>query len=168
MKTSSLKTLATVSIASLLIAAGGITSALASPQGGRHGGPAEGGMMWMGRGMDRMLESAGVGAEQRDQIRQITDAARADLKAQRDAGASLHEQARALFAQPSVDANAAEALRQQMLAQHDRASQRMMQVMLDVSRVLTPEQRQQIADKMQRRHEKMRQGRHERGGRHGG
>jgi len=162
-----LKTLATATIASLLIAAGGLTSALAAP-GGRHGPPAEGGMMWMGRGMDRMLESAGVGTAQRDQIRQITDAARADLKAQREAGANLHEQAQALFTQPTVDANAAEALRQQMLAQHDRASQRMMQAMLEISRVLTPEQRQQLADQMKQRHDKMREGRHERGGRRGG
>lgn len=162
-----LKTLATATIASLLIAAGGLTSALAAP-GGRHGPPADGGMMWMGRGMDRMLESAGVGTAQRDQIRQITDAARADLKAQREAGANLHEQAQALFTQPTVDANAAEALRQQMLAQHDRASQRMMQAMLEISRVLTPEQRQQLADQMKQRHDKMREGRHERGGRRGG
>lgn len=162
-----LKTLATVSIVSLLVAAGGLTSALASP-GGRHGPGPDGGMMWMGRGMDRMLESAGVSAAQRDQIRQITDAARADLKAQREAGANLHEQARALFTQPTVDANAAEALRQQMLAQHDRASQRMMQAMLEVSRVLTPEQRQQLAEHMKQRHDRMREGRHERGGRHGG
>jgi len=156
-----LKTLATATIASLLIAAGGLTSALAAP-GGRHGPPAEGGMMWMGRGMDRMLESAGVGTAQRDQIRQITDAARADLKAQREAGANLHEQAQALFTQPTVDANAAEALRQQMLAQHDTASKRMLQAMLDASRVLSPEQRKTLADKMAQRRSMMERHRSER------
>jgi protein CpxP len=33
-----------------------------------------------------------------------------------------------------------------MLAQHDQASKRMMQAMLDGSRVLTPEQRAKMAD----------------------
>ena len=61
-----------------------------------------------------------------------------------------------LFAQPTVDAAAAEALRQQMLQQHDQASRRMMQSMLDVSRVLTPEQRKQMADHMAQRGDMMR------------
>ena len=74
----------------------------------------------------------------------------ADLQAQREAGRALREQARQLFAQPTVDARAAEALRQQMLAQHDQASKRMLQAMLDISRVLTPEQRKQMAERMSR------------------
>ena len=155
-------------LASLLILAGTAATAWAAPHGGRHGGPGPGGMMWMGPGMDRLLESAGVSYEQRAQVRAITDAARADLKALHEGGAPLHEQARALFTQPNVDANAAEALRQQMLAQHDRASQRMMQAMLDISRVLTPEQRAQIADQMTQRREQMRQRHGERRQRHGG
>jgi protein CpxP len=53
---------------------------------------------------------------------------------------------RQLFTQPTVDARAVETLRQQMLAQHDQASKRMMQAMLDGSRVLTPEQRAKMAD----------------------
>ena len=54
---------------------------------------------------------------------------------------ALREQSMQLFTQPNVDANAAETLRQQMLQQHDQASKRMLQAMLDASRVLTPEQR---------------------------
>ena len=42
-----------------------------------------------------------------------------------------------------------------MMAQHDQASKRMLQAMLDISRVLTPEQRQQLAAKMKQRHEMM-------------
>ena len=52
---------------------------------------------------------------------------------------------------PNVDAGAAEALRQQMLAQHDQASKRVLQAMLDVSKVLTPEQRAQLGERMKRR-----------------
>ena len=35
-----------------------------------------------------------------------------------------------------------------MLAQHDQASKRTLQAMLDVSRVLTPEQRKALAERM--------------------
>ena len=42
-----------------------------------------------------------------------------------------------------------------MLSRHDQASKRMMQAMLDVSRVLTPEQRQQLAQQMKQRRDLM-------------
>ena len=73
------------------------------------------------------------------------------MMAQHEAGRALREQSMKLFTQPTVDANAAEALRQQMLQQHDQASRRMMQAMIEASRVLTPEQRKQMADRMAQR-----------------
>lgn len=96
---------------------------------------------------ERVLDSIGASAEQKAQIEQIMGAARADLKAQREAGATLREQARTLMTQPTVDARAAETLRQQFMAQHDQASKRTMQAMLDVSRVLTVEQRRALAER---------------------
>lgn len=133
-----------------------------APAGHRHGGAMMsglGGGMMAGLHSQRMLDAVDASPEQRAQIRQIMDAARNDLKAQREAGRGLHDQARQLFTQPTVDANAAEVLRKQMLAQHDLASQRMMQALLEVSRVLSPEQRAKLADlagqrraMMERRH----------------
>jgi Spy/CpxP family protein refolding chaperone len=114
------------------------------------------------RQLEGLFDSIGATAEQRAQIRQIADAARADLRAQREAGTPLHEQARALFAQPTVDEAAVEALRLQMLARHDAASKRGMQALLDVSRVLTPDQRQALADRMAERRERMERHRAER------
>ncbi len=73
------------------------------------------------------------------------------MKAQRDAGRGLHEKSMQLFTAPVVDAAAAESLRQQMSAQHDEASKRMLQVMLDVSKVLTPEQRAKLGERMKER-----------------
>ena len=138
--------------------AGGLSQAAWAAPDGDHGmhrmhGGAMGGPMGMmgGRGLERMLDAVNATPEQRTQIKQILDAARADGASQRDAARKLHEQSAALFAQPTVDARAVETLRQQMLAQHDAASKRMTQVMLDVSRVLTPEQRKAIADKMAQR-----------------
>jgi protein CpxP len=115
-----------------------------------HGDGGPGMMMW-GRHLDRALDAVGASDAQRAQIRQITDAAMADLKAQHQAARDLRQQMMQAFTQPTVDANAIEALRQQMLAQHDQASRRMMQAMLDVSRVLTPEQRAKLAERMQQR-----------------
>ena len=139
----------------LLVAMLGSVTLSAFAQGDRHGpghhGGAAMGMPMHGRMVERALDSVNATAEQRAQIKQITDRAAVDMKAQRESGRAVREQAAALFSQPVVDANAAEALRQQMLQQHDQRSRRMMQTMLEVSRVLTPEQRKQLAERMVKR-----------------
>jgi Spy/CpxP family protein refolding chaperone len=118
-------------------------------------GPGPGAMMMFGgspeqvaRHVDRMLDGLNATDAQRTQIKQIAQAAAADLKAQHEAGKALRERGLQIFAAPTVDANAAESVRQQIQAQHDQASRRMLQAMLDVSRVLTPEQRAKIADRI--------------------
>ena len=140
--------------------AGGLSQAVvAAPAEGHggHGGPGMGmgastGMgLFDGRHAERMLDSVNATPDQRTQIKQIVVAARTDMAAQRDASRKLHEQSQSAFAQPNVDARAVETLRQQMLAQHDQASKRMTQLMLDVSRVLTPEQRKTLSDRLTQR-----------------
>lgn len=126
-------------------------------QGMHGGGPGMG-----GRHMGRMLDAVNATPEQRTQIKAIMDAAHKDMDALRANGRKLHEQQAALFAQPNVDARAVENLRQQMLAQHDAASKRMTQAMLDASKVLTPEQRKTLADKMEKRRAMMERHRSER------
>jgi len=151
--------------ATLAFAGGLVQTAHAMPFGGGghggHGGPGMG-MLGGGPQVERMLDGVNASAEQKAQIKQIMSAAMTDLRAQREAGRALRDQAAQLFTQPTVDARAAEALRQQMLAQHEQASKRMLQAMLDVSRVLTPEQRKQIADRMAQRRGMMERHRHER------
>lgn len=172
-------------LATLLVAGAAALSALpaaAQPMGGpgmmqhgpgmKHGGP---GMMGGGPGMmghrgdgpmmhlsERMLDRVKATPEQRTQIRQIMDAARKDLQAQREAGRGLRDEAMQLFAQPNVDARAVEALRQKRLAQHDQASKRMTQAMLDASRVLSADQRKQLAETMNQRRDMMERHRKER------
>ena len=113
-------------------------------QGERHFGPemAGGGARFLGR----MLDLAKATPEQRSQIHQIMLAARQDLRAQHEAGRKLRDQQHALLTQPNVDAAAVEVLRQQMLAQHDQASKRMTQALVEASRVLSPEQRKLIGE----------------------
>lgn len=160
-------------LATLVLAvAGGVaqTAVAASPEGPPPGmGPAPHGMhpgmhpgmrpgmqrdMHLGpemagggaRFLGRMLDLAKATPEQRRQIHQIMQAARQDLRAQREAGRQLHDQQHALLTQPNVDVAAVEALRQQMLAQHDQASQRITQALVQASRVLSPEQRKLIGE----------------------
>ena len=131
---------------------------------GLHGpGPRDGMSMFgeasgrMGHGIDRMLDGLGVTDSQRAQINQIATSAEADIRAQREAGRALYEKGLQLFAAPSVDASAAESLRQQMMAQRDQSSKRKLQAMLDVSKVLTPEQRIKMAQRVKERQEIMRE-----------
>jgi protein CpxP len=139
--------------------------AFAAPHGG-HGGhhaTAMGGpMMMKGRMLNRMLDDVKATDAQRAQIRQIVDTARSQAQGQREQRRALREQGLAVFTQPNIDANAAEALRQQMLAQHDQASKRHMQTLLDIARVLTPEQRAQIAKRIGERRELMQRHQRER------
>jgi Spy/CpxP family protein refolding chaperone len=121
----------------------------------------------IGRMVDHMLDGLGTTDAQRAQVKQIAQAAAADLKAQHEAGRGLHEKGMQLFAAPTVDAAAAESVRQQMLAQHDQASKRMLQAMLDVSKVLTPEQRAKLGERMKQRQAAMQDRRQRMQGMHG-
>ena len=141
----------------VVAAAGAAVSAHAQDRHG-PGGPGGPGMMMfggppehVGRAVDHMLDGLGASDAQRTQIKQIAMAAAADLKAQRDASRGLREKGMQIFTAPTVDAGAAEALRQQMSAQRDQASKRMLQAMLDVANVLTPEQRAKIGARMKER-----------------
>jgi Spy/CpxP family protein refolding chaperone len=156
------RTRPTSTVTALRLSLGAAVLALAAvAQAAPHGPGALGGMdsmggmraamMGDGRHLGPMLDQVNATAEQRSQIQAIVNAARADLRAQRSAGPALHLEMAQLLAQPTVDARAVEALRQKMLAQHDQASQRWTQAMLEISRVLTPEQRQQAAERLRQR-----------------
>jgi periplasmic protein CpxP/Spy len=139
----------------LLLVLGG---AFAGTAWARPAGHGDGGAMMfggsperMGRMVDHMLDGVSASDQQRAQVKQIAQAAAADLKGQRDATRALRDKAAQVFAAPNVDAAAAESLRQQMQAQHDQASRRMLQAMLDISRVLTPEQRAKLGERFKQR-----------------
>jgi Spy/CpxP family protein refolding chaperone len=145
-------------VATIAVAASLGAVAMAAP----HGGP---GMLPMaGRGLQRMLDAAEATPDQRTRIEQIAAAARADLMAGHQASQDLRRQFMAAFAQPTLDPALLESLRQQMLAEHDRTSQRVTQAMLEAGNVLTPEQRQKIAQDMAQRGDRMRHHGPERGG----
>ena len=160
----STKSLKAVAAAVVLALAGGtgVAAWAHGPHGGmgghgRHAQAMQGGGMFMGspERIDRMLDGLNATDAQRTQIKQIATAAAKDLGDQRKTSRELREKAAAIFTAPTVDAAAAESLRQQMLAQHDAASRRMTQAMLDASAVLTPEQRAKLGERMQQRQQRM-------------
>jgi protein CpxP len=129
--------------------------------GGGHHGMGGPGMMFrgspehIGRMVDFMLDGLHATDAQRSQIKQIAVQAAGDLKAQAEAGKALRQRGAQIFTAPTVDATAAEQLRQQMMQQHDQMSRRTTQAMLDVARVLTPEQRATIGERMHDRQARM-------------
>ncbi len=127
--------------------------------GPRGGGGGMGGMFGppehTGRMIDHLLDGLNATDAQRTQIKQIAAAAFTDLRAQRQAGRGLRQQGMDILTAPTVDPAAAERLRQQTLQQHDQTSRRMTQALLDVARVLTPEQRARLAERMKDRRARM-------------
>ena len=147
-----------VAIGAFVVAAVG--AAVSAHAQDRHGAGVSGaaGMMMfggppehVGRAVDQMLDGLNATEPQRTQVKQIAAAASSDLKSQRDAGRALREKGLQLFAAPTVDASAAESVRQQMSALHDQGSKRMLQAMLDIAKVLTPEQRAKIGERLRER-----------------
>jgi periplasmic protein CpxP/Spy len=119
------------------------------------GGPPE----HMARRLDHLLDGLSATDAQRSQIKQIAAAAAADLRTQQEASRGLREKGLQIFSAPNVDAAAAESVRQQMQTQHDQASRRTLQAMLEMSKVLTPEQRAKLGERLKQRgammHERM-------------
>jgi Spy/CpxP family protein refolding chaperone len=129
-----------------------------SMPGGRHGGEhgmdgmfGGGSAQMMGRRIDHMLDGLNASDAQRAQIKQIAEAAANDLRGQREQRRALRERSAEIFAAPNVDAAAAEQVRQQMLALHDAQSRRMTAAMIEAARVLTPEQRAKLGERMKAR-----------------
>ncbi|MEJ6004512.1 Spy/CpxP family protein refolding chaperone [Paucibacter sp. AS339] len=119
-----------------------------------------GGDMMMGGHADHMLDSVDASDAQRAQIKQIMQAARTDLKSQQESGRKLHLQMMELLSAPTIDGAAVEALRQQTLAQHEVVSKRMSQAMVEAARVLTPEQRAKLAERMKKMQARMAEHQH--------
>lgn len=117
-------------------------------------------MPFAGRGMERMAKHLDLNAQQKEQIQKIQTTARANMEQLREEGRSLHEQGAQLWSAAKLDEGAIEQWRQKLSAHHDKMSQQMSRVMLDIAKVLTPEQRTKAVAYMKTRAERhhMRQG----------
>ena len=98
--------------------------------------------------LDRLLDQAQASPTQRDQARQIFDAADADLREQHRAERADRARMAQLFSQATVDAAAVEAVRGRIEQRHDLESRRATQALIDVGLVLTAQQRRTIAGQL--------------------
>jgi periplasmic protein CpxP/Spy len=149
-----------LTVLAIAVASSVAMSAWAMPGHGHGHGDRHGDGMAM---HGRMLDRVNATPEQRAQITRITEAGRADMTSHHASAQALRTQMRQAMAAPVVDANTVEVLRQQGLALHDQASKRRTQMMVEISRVLSPQQRQQLAERMARRSEMQQRHSRERG-----
>jgi Spy/CpxP family protein refolding chaperone len=124
---------------------------------GWHGPMAGGPGTPMGHHLGRMLQEVHASDAQRAQITSIEEATAKDLKPQFDHERELHEKLAQALSQPTIDAAGIETLREEMQAQHDEISKRTTQSMIDIAKVLTPEQRKLLADHASERRAHMRE-----------
>ncbi len=101
-----------------------------------------------------MLDDVDASDEQRAQVKGIIETHSATLNSLRESGRKLHEETRALLSAPTIDRSAIENLRQQKIASMDQTSREMTTMLADIAEVLTPEQRKQLAENMQKRFER--------------
>ena len=76
---------------------------------------------------------------------------------QQEQGKALRQQALQLWAAPNIDAAALDAVRKQQSVLHDRTTSRMQQAMVDAGRLLSPEQRAKLAERMKKGMQRMQQ-----------
>jgi len=125
--------------------------ALAGQQhGGGPGGAEMGefGHFGGGRRMGRMLDAAGATDAQRAQIKATWAALRPQLQALREQRMKLHGEIRKALTAPTIDTAQVERLRQQGVQLADRASTLVTQGIVQSAQVLTPEQRQKVANEL--------------------
>lgn len=144
-------------MASALVLAAASPAAFAQGHAGPMAGQHAGHGMPGGHRLLEALEDVGVSAATREQVQAIFKAARDDLKAQHEQGKLLRQQAMQLWAAPNIDAAALEAVRKQQSSLHERASARMQQAMVDAGRLLSPEQRAKLAERMKKMMQRMQQ-----------
>ncbi len=129
--------------------------------GGGHGGWHRGGFMsmdpaQMDQRLDKMLKHLYVEIDatdaQKARLEPIVKQAVGELMPLRQRMRDARQKAMALLTGDSVDRDAIEALRAEQMQLAEQASKRITQALADAAEVLTPEQKKEIAERMQRRH----------------
>jgi Spy/CpxP family protein refolding chaperone len=102
------------------------------------------------RMVKRIASEVKATPEQQARLKTIAEGVAKDLSPLHDRIASSRGDAVKLLSAPNVDRAAIEALRAKQLAAADEASKRVSLALADMAEVLTPEQRQQLAQKAEK------------------
>jgi periplasmic protein CpxP/Spy len=142
-----------------------LSAAYAHP-GGPGGGDAmsEGGGGFVAYRMQKQLDHVGATDAQKSQIKAIWEGVRPQLKAAREQHQALREQIKQALIAPTIDPAAIEKLRQQSVQSLDKTSSLFTSAFVSTAKVLTPEQRKQVAAEMDKAREEHHQGRFGQGG----
>lgn len=167
----------TVAIAGMALAVGlagaFATNAISKGRHGHHGGDFGFGQMggghmgFMGGKMDpekaerraermaeRFARRIDATGEQQSKLIAIAKATVKDIYPLRQQAGDMRKEAMKLMSAPTVDRAAIEKLRADQIARMDAISKRMTTAMGDAAEVLTPEQRQKVAARMEQRQER--------------
>ena len=114
-----------------------------------------GGEPWSEARIDKMLQHLYIEIDatdaQKQKLMPIAKAAVKDLLPLRERARAARQRGIDLLAGDRVDRGALEALRGEQIGLADQASRRLSQALADAAEVLTPEQRKNIAQRLQRR-----------------
>jgi Spy/CpxP family protein refolding chaperone len=103
---------------------------------------------------EQMAKKLGLSSEQEGQIKALHEKQQAAMKAQREQSQQLQAERSAAWAAPTLDAARLESLRQQEVKQFEAMSKLRLEQQLALAKILTPAQRQQMAEKHKARQER--------------
>lgn len=104
-----------------------------------------------GKHAERLYKRLNVTEAQKAQLQALFQFHRDEMSQSKEAHQALHQDMKALLRQPTMDEAALQALRTRMLAHHQDMAAKRWDLGVSMARVLTPLQRQQLADMMDKR-----------------
>ncbi|AZN35078.1 Spy/CpxP family protein refolding chaperone [Iodobacter ciconiae] len=142
-------------IAVMGLSLGGIAYAAAPGHCGdgpgmRRGNPEQMHKMMQSR-LDKALQEVGATDAQKVQLNQLAEQASKEMKAQHETMRNNHDELRKALSQTTVDAAQLETLRAAKIKTMDESSRKLTAILAEASKILTPEQRLKLIEKMDRK-----------------